>query len=75
MRLIQSGHVSPLFSESDLSHFVMNEETVLAFLAASSKSALSYIIIFFSLIVLNNEMIANLKLINMVNMDQSWKIC
>ncbi|KAK8469182.1 hypothetical protein PHAVU_005G010600 [Phaseolus vulgaris] len=29
------GHVSTLFSESDLSHFVMNEETLLAFLAAS----------------------------------------
>ncbi|KAK7334522.1 hypothetical protein VNO80_26279 [Phaseolus coccineus] len=29
------GHVSTLFSESDLSRFVMNEETLLAFLAAS----------------------------------------
>ncbi|WVY99786.1 hypothetical protein V8G54_025856 [Vigna mungo] len=31
------GHVSTLFSESDLSRFVMNEETLLAFLAASTE--------------------------------------
>ncbi|KAK7381123.1 hypothetical protein VNO78_33648 [Psophocarpus tetragonolobus] len=31
------GHVSTLFSESDLSQFVMNEEILLTFLAASTK--------------------------------------
>lgn len=35
------GHVSTLFSKSDLSQFVMNEEILLAFLAASSQKLAS----------------------------------
>ena len=73
MRLIQLGHVSTLFSESDLSHFVMNEEIVLAFLVASSKSALSYIMIFFSLKVLNNEIIMTNSLMLLIRLNKGTK--
>jgi len=73
MLLIQSGHVSTLFSESYLSHFVMNEEIVLAFLPASSKSALSYIITFFYLKVLNNEIIMTNLLMLLMRLNKGTK--